>query len=122
MKTRSLFLFAPLCHRETRLFCAAAIPGCFVAAHSTRDSSANAPCHSAILTAVDARKIVRDWITRDEASSYAGFVLPFEVDSDYLAKHAPQCTGGQKHMEYWNLAEDLSKLNQDIVGRIEVDE
>lgn len=62
-------------------------------------------------------QIARDWNTRDGGT---GYVLRFEVDSDYLSKYAEQVAGPRVHREYWIPAEDLDEFNRHIVGPIEL--
>jgi hypothetical protein len=59
----------------------------------------------------------RDWNTRDGG---AGYVLRFEVETDYLAQYPVQTVGARVHREYWIPAKDLDEFNQHIVGPIEV--
>jgi hypothetical protein len=62
-------------------------------------------------------QIARDWNTRDGGT---GFVLRFEVESDYLARYQVQIAGSREHREYWIPAEELAEFNRHIVGQIEV--
>jgi hypothetical protein len=67
-----------------------------------------------------ATQIARDWNTRDEASSFVGCVLRFRVKKDLLRGYEIKTVGSSKHQEYWIPAGDLEKLNQSIIGMIEV--
>jgi hypothetical protein len=49
-----------------------------------------------------------------------GYVLRFEVDSNYLKKYKVENVGGEKHNELWVPAEELGEFNKHIVGVIEV--
>jgi hypothetical protein len=62
-------------------------------------------------------QIARDWNTRDGG---IGYVLRFEVETEYLAQYPVQTAGARVHREYWIPAEDLAEFNQHIVGSIEV--
>ena len=62
-------------------------------------------------------QIARDW---NVPARGAGFVVKFEVNSDYLAKFAVQNVGGEIHNELWIPAEELDEFNDNIVGMIEV--
>lgn len=62
-------------------------------------------------------QIARDWNTRDGG---IGYVLRFEVETEYLAKFPIQTAGARIHREYWIPAEQLEEFNRHIVGRIEV--
>ena len=64
-----------------------------------------------------ATQIARDWNTRDGGT---GFVLKFEVDSEYLSRFTIQTAGSRIHREYWIPAEDLDEFNRHIDGTIHV--
>jgi hypothetical protein len=49
-----------------------------------------------------------------------GYVLKFEVDSEYLKKYKVENVGGEIHNELWVPAEELEEFNKHIVGLIEV--
>ena len=61
--------------------------------------------------------IARDWNTRDGG---AGYVLRFEVETEYLAEYPVETAGARIHREYWILALDLEEFNRHLVGPIEV--
>jgi hypothetical protein len=67
-----------------------------------------------------ATQIARDWNTKDERSGYAGCVLKFEVDSEFLSEYPVQQVGDVAHREYWIPAGDLVRFNEKIVGIIEI--
>ncbi|MDD5273092.1 MAG: hypothetical protein PHU14_10270 [Methylovulum sp.] len=62
-------------------------------------------------------EIASDWNV--QASGY-GCVTRFAVNTAFMAKYPIQKVGGSHHTEWWIPAEDLSALNQNIVGKIEV--
>lgn len=62
-------------------------------------------------------QIARDWNTRDGGT---GYVVRFDVDSDYLSKFPVQVAGSRVHREYWIPAEELEEFNRQIVGPIDV--
>jgi hypothetical protein len=64
-----------------------------------------------------ATKIARDWNTRDGG---IGYVLRFQVETEYLAQFPVQTAGARIHREYWIPAEELAEFNRHIVGLIEV--
>ena len=66
-----------------------------------------------------ATQIAKNWNTQDEASGFAGYVLRFSVRNDFLSQYKIQVVGSSDHREYWIPAEDLQKLNENIVGPIE---
>lgn len=65
-------------------------------------------------------QIARDWNTKDEASGYEGYVLKFNVRSQFLNKYREHTVGNSSHCEYWVPAADLKQFNQNIVGPIEI--
>jgi hypothetical protein len=67
-----------------------------------------------------ATQIARDWNTKDESSSFVGYVLRFGVRSEFLSHYEVHTVGSSEHREYWIPAADLEKLNENIVGTIEV--
>jgi len=66
-----------------------------------------------------AQQIARDWNAKSE-SNQIGFVLRFEVESDYVAKFPVQKVGGQQHLELWVPAEELEEFNRHIVGQLHI--
>jgi hypothetical protein len=73
-----------------------------------------------VLTEEYATQIARDWNTKDERSGFAGYVLRFQVRSDFLQKYDVHVVGSSGHREYWIPAEDLSELNANVIGEIEI--
>jgi len=67
-----------------------------------------------------ATQIARDWNTKDERSGFAGYVLRFRVQTEFLAAYDVHVVGSSKHREYWIPARDLALLNANIEGEIEV--
>lgn len=64
-----------------------------------------------------ATQITRDW----NVPSYGvGHVLKFEVRDEFLADYEVQKVGLDHHLEFWILAKNLTKMNQNIVGEIEL--
>src|SRR5580704_12665676 len=63
--------------------------------------------------------IAREWNTKDEASGYVGYVLRFQVRTDFLSNFQVQKVGGASALEYWIPADQLSEFNSNIVGHIE---
>jgi hypothetical protein len=64
-----------------------------------------------------AAKIARDWNVKQ---SGAGYVTRFQVRRSFLDSYEVHQVGGKTILEYWIPAEDLSELNANIVGPIEV--
>lgn len=73
-----------------------------------------------VLTIEYAAQIARDWNTKDPQSGYVGFVLRFEVESEFLSRYAVRQVGDVTHREYWIPADELSAFNEKIVGKIEI--
>ena len=67
-----------------------------------------------------ATRIARDWNPKDEGSGFAGYVLRFMVRTEFLNQYEIHFVGSAEHREYWIPAEDLHRLNENIVGAIEV--
>jgi|SRR6266496_3375202 len=65
-------------------------------------------------------QIARDWNTKDPASDYAGYVLTFDVRSEFLCRYEVHVVGNSSHLEYWIPAADLEQLNLNISGKINV--
>ena len=67
-----------------------------------------------------ATQIARDWNTKDERSSFAGYVLRFNVRTEFLNQYQMRVVGDSIHCEYWIPANDLTDLNANIIGSIEL--
>lgn len=78
------------------------------------------PIFYPVLTREYAEQIARDWNTKDEASGYAGYVLEFDVDTEYLSQFEVRKVGGTNHLEYQIPAAELHEFNQNIQGLIRV--
>jgi hypothetical protein len=66
------------------------------------------------------RKLLATGIPKDESSSFVGYVLRFGVRNEFLSHYEVHTVGSSEHREYWIPAADLEKLNENIVGAIEV--
>jgi hypothetical protein len=75
------------------------------------------PIFYPVLNEEYARQIARDWNVRD---SGAGYVMRFEVRTEFLARYPIQTVGASIHQELWIPAEDLAEMNRNLVGLIEV--
>jgi len=73
-----------------------------------------------VLSEAYATQIARDWNTRDRNSGYTGYVTRFQVKAKFLMDYEVHTVGSSEHREYWIPATELSKLNENIVGQIEV--
>jgi len=75
------------------------------------------PIFYPVLNETYAAQIARDWNARD---GRRGYVTRFAVRADFLRGYEVQTVGSAIHQEYWIPAEELHKLNRNIVGPIEV--
>ena len=75
------------------------------------------PIFYPVLNEQYATQIARGWNTRDGGT---GYVLRFQVQSEYLQQFPVQTAGARVHREYWIPAEELEEFNRHIVGLIEV--
>jgi hypothetical protein len=75
------------------------------------------PIFYPVLNEEYATQIARDWNTRDGGT---GYVLRFEVESEYLSRFPVQTAGARVHQEYWIPAGELDEFNRHIVGPIEI--
>jgi hypothetical protein len=64
-----------------------------------------------------ARQIARDWNVQ---SSGSGYVLRFSLPASFMEQYPVRQVGAAVHREYWIPAEDLEKMNDSIVGTIEL--
>ena len=78
------------------------------------------PIFYPVLSEEYATQIARDWNTKDEMSDFEGYVLKFNVRSDYLGRYDVHVVGNSSHREYWIPAGDLDDFNRNIEGKIEI--
>jgi hypothetical protein len=78
------------------------------------------PVFYPVLTREYAEQIARDWNTKDERSGFVGYVLEFEVETEYLRRFDIRKAGSSRHLEYWVPAEELAEFNRHIQGQIRV--
>lgn len=64
-----------------------------------------------------AKQIAMKWNVK---SSGVGYVTKFKVKKSFVDKYELNKVGGANHTEWWIPAEDIEKLNKNIVGLIEV--
>jgi hypothetical protein len=67
-----------------------------------------------------ATQIAREWNTKDDRSGFAGYVLRFNIQTEFLRRYEIHIVGDSTHREYWIPAHELSRFNASIVGNIEV--
>lgn len=75
------------------------------------------PIFYPVLTEDYAIKIARDWNVK---ASGAGYVTRFSVRSAFADRYPVQQAGGKTILELWIPAEEITELNENIVGRIQV--
>ena len=75
------------------------------------------PIFYPVLNQEYATMIARDWNVKHSGS---GYVTRFHVRAKFLDNYETHQVGGRTILEYWIPAEDLSGLNANIVGPIEV--
>jgi hypothetical protein len=78
------------------------------------------PIFYPVLNEAYATRIASEWNTKDDANGNVGYVLRFEVDTDYLAQFDAHQVGDDECIEYWIPAEGLDAFNDHIHGEIEV--
>jgi hypothetical protein len=78
------------------------------------------PIFYPVLNEAYATRIAREWNTKDDANGNVGYVLRFDVDSDYVAQYPVQQVGDADCLEYWIPAEELDSFNDHIRGEIDV--
>lgn len=75
------------------------------------------PIFYPVQTEAYAVKIARDWNVK---ASGSGYVTRFSVQCAFLGDYEVQNAGGSEYQEYWIPTEHLARLNENIVGQIEV--
>jgi hypothetical protein len=78
------------------------------------------PIFYPVLSEHYATQIAREWNCKDEVSGFVGYVLRFQVRTEFLTHYEVHVVGSSDHREYWIPAEDLQNFNENIVGTIEV--
>jgi hypothetical protein len=77
------------------------------------------PSFYPVLNEEYATQIARDWNAKRNRDK-RGYVMRFQVKTDFLARYEVQTVGASHHQEYWIPAEHLDEFNQNIIGEIEV--
>ena len=67
-----------------------------------------------------ATQIARDWNAKDAGSGFSGYVLRFQVRTEFLNAYEIHTVGNAEHREYWIPATDLGLFNDNIAGKIEI--
>jgi hypothetical protein len=73
-----------------------------------------------VLTEEYATQIARDWNVKDERSGYVGFVLRFQVPTEFIRNYDVHIVGSAEYREYWIPSADMELFNANLVGKIEV--
>jgi hypothetical protein len=79
---------------------------------------AEQPIFYPVLTQSYAEQIARDWNAKREP--YAGFVIEFEVDDEFVKRYEVHTVGNRTHQELWVPAKELEEFNRQIVGPMRV--
>lgn len=66
-----------------------------------------------------ATRIAAEWNTEDAENGNVGYVLKFDVESEFLAQFEVQQVGDATCLEYWIPSERLTDFNAAIAGSIE---
>ncbi len=64
-----------------------------------------------------ARKIAKEWNTKDELSGYIGHVMEFEIDDKFIAKYEMHIIEDNTYQIYRIPVEDLNVFNKSIVKK-----
>lgn len=75
------------------------------------------PIFYPVLNEAYATQITKEW---NVPSFGVGHVLRFEVNDDFIKKYEVKNVGGTIHDELWIPAENLTEMNANIVGTIEL--
>jgi hypothetical protein len=75
------------------------------------------PIFYPVLNEEYARQIAREW---NVSASGAGYVTRFALRAEFAARYPVRKVGSSIHQELWIPAEDLTEMNRNIVGLIEV--
>lgn len=78
------------------------------------------PIFYPVLNEAYATRIAREWNTKDDQNGNVGYVLSFDVDSEFLSEFDTQQVGDADCLEYWIPAERLGEFNDQIKGQIQV--
>ncbi len=76
------------------------------------------PIFYPVLTEEYATQIARDWNTKDERSGFAGYVLRFQVRSDFLQKYDVHVVGSAGASRILDPGRGFARAHANVVGRI----
>jgi len=75
------------------------------------------PIFYPVLNEEYAKQIARDW---NVSASGAGYVIRFSVRKSFADRYPVRTVGTSVHQELWIPAEELTDLNSNIVGKLEI--
>ena len=78
------------------------------------------PIFYPVMNEAYATRIAREWNTKDDENGNVGYVLRFEVETEFVARYPVQIAGDAECQELWVPAGELDDFNEQIVGLIEV--
>src|SRR6266404_1195389 len=110
MSLETITLYRPVGPKELEL----------IAASGYREFPARLPeqpIFYPVLNEEYARQIAREW---NVSASGAGYITRFALKAEFATRYPAQKVGSSIHQELWIPAEDLTEVNQNIVGLIEV--
>ncbi len=76
------------------------------------------PIFYPVLNEAYATRIARKWNTRDAANGNVGYVLSFDVDTDFPTEFEVRQVGDDTCLEYWIPSESLDAFNDHLDGEI----
>jgi hypothetical protein len=106
-----MVVYRPVGHKELELICDSGL-------REFPPRLPDQPIFYPVLNAGYAKEIAQGWNTKSDTR--AGYITRFNVDNDYSQRFLKQTVGSKKHEEWWVPAEELSELNANIVGHIDV--
>jgi len=110
MTTETTILYRPVGPKELALIAASGY-------HEFPPRLPEQPIFYPVLNEEYARQIAREW---NVSASGSGCVTRFALRADFAARYPVQKVGSSIHQELWIPAEDLTEMNRNIVGLIEV--
>ncbi len=78
------------------------------------------PIFYPVLNESYATRIACEWNTKDDANGNVGYVLRFDLDTEYLSRFVTHQVGDDECVEYWIPADELEAFNDHIRDEIEV--
>ena len=110
MSPETTILYRPVCPKELALIAASGY-------RAFPPRLPEQPIFYPVLNEEYARQIAREW---NVPASGSGFVTRFAVRKEFLARYRERQVGASIHREVWIPADELTEMNRNIVGLIEV--